>query len=68
MKYEDIKQYERKFVKILLKNNYRYSGIISEVNETSLKITDKFQQIVTIDLDNISVITPINEAWRKNDF
>ena len=57
MKYDDVKKYENKKVMILLKNKFRYSGIIKKVNEDSIVLNDKYGQDVLIDIPDIAVLS-----------
>ena len=57
MKYEEVKKYEGKQVLILLKNKFRYSGVIKAVNQGSIVLNDKFKQDVLIDIEEISVLS-----------
>ena len=67
MKKEDLLCYKRKKVKILLKNRFVYTCIIEEFLEDCIKIRDKFGNLVTISLDDISMITELRgEENAKN--
>ncbi len=66
MKKEDILCYERKKIKILLKNKFVYTCVIKEFLEDSIKIRDKFNNLVVISLDDISMITDLN--GDRNDY
>lgn len=59
-KESEYQSYLGKIVKILLTNNYSYTGKVLEVNENSLTILDKFEQKVTFHLNSIMIITEVN--------
>lgn len=56
MRYEEIKNYEGKNVKLILTNTYRYKAFVKKVSESSVLIIDKYNQSVTISLDNVALI------------
>ena len=62
MKKEDVLCYEGKTIKILLKNNFIYTCTIREFLDDCIKIRDRFGNLVTISLGNISMITEIRRA------
>jgi hypothetical protein len=56
VKVEDLKIYRKKKIKLLLKNRFVYSCVIEEFLENSIKIRDKFGNVIIISVDDISVI------------
>jgi len=46
-------------VRIILKNNFHFSGIIKKENETHLTLDDKFGKEVIISKDSISIMEVI---------
>ena len=64
MKKKDIKRYEGKRLKILLKNNFFYTCNIEEVMQDCIRIKDKFGNSILISLEDISMVTVIGE-WKK---
>jgi len=60
MKKEDVLCYAEKRIKILLKNRFVYNCMIEEFLEDSIKIRDKFGNLVLISLEDIAVITEFN--------
>lgn len=67
MKQESLETYEGKEVKLLLKNGFRYRGLLKTVNDTEIILLDKFSQIVSISLDEISLIIENKENEVKSD-
>ena len=65
MKKNEILCYEGKKIKILLKNNFVYTCFIEEYFEDSIKIKDKFGNLVIISLENISMITELNQRREE---
>jgi hypothetical protein len=65
MKKEDLRCYEGKKIKILLKNNFVYTCSIQEFLEDCIKIRDRFGNLVLVSLGDISMITEIQEDFRK---
>ena len=62
MKREDLIGYEKKKVLLVLKNGYNYTGKTLEFNEETIKILDKFNLTVKLDIDSISVIEEVRDA------
>lgn len=61
MKKEDVESYQGKRIKIFLKTTFVYTGLIIELTDSSVKIKDKYDSDVIISLDDISVITEVEE-------
>ena len=59
MREEEIKKYKDKYIKILLRNNFTYSGRIISISEESLNLIDKYKNNVTISLEDISIIMEV---------
>jgi hypothetical protein len=58
MKYDDVAYYNgKKDCKLMLKNSFIFTGEVLSVNETCMKFRDKFEKILTVDLDDISMIS-----------
>ena len=57
MKIEELKYYENKKIKILLKTGFVYTGLIEEFLSDSIRLRDKFNKVVTLTVDNINSIT-----------
>ena len=55
-------RYQSKHVRIILKNNFHYTGLVLETSENKLLIKDKFNKEVLIDLDDISVLEVTDDA------
>ena len=51
-----IERYERKKVKLFLKDGDLYSGTVEVIGDDSLSLVDKFGLNVTINFDNIALI------------
>jgi len=62
MKQEEIIKYERKKVSLILKNNFGYKGILNKVYEDSIDFTDMYDTEMTISIDNIAMISILNES------
>lgn len=62
MKKEDVLCYDGKRIKILLKNKFIYTCIIEEFLEDSVRVKDKFGNLVTISFDEISMVTELSGA------
>lgn len=62
MKQEEVKKHVGKKVKIILTNNYRYSGIVLKVDEECLLLKDKFSNNVSIDLSSIMLFEEVNDG------
>lgn len=56
---KDIQFYKNKKVKLLLKNQFRYVGIIIGVSDDDLTLLDKWNSNVRISLDEISLIQEV---------
>ena len=64
MNVNDLKCYENKKIKILLKTRFVYTGHIIEFLDDAIKFRDKENSIVIISLDNISTITELNGGYN----
>lgn len=64
MKKEDVLCYKGKPIKIILKNGFIYTCKIIEFLDDCIKVRDKYENLVTISLDNISMII---ERSRKDE-
>lgn len=60
MKKERLKHLKTKKVKLNLKNNYVYTGIVQSLNDDCLFLLDKFQTMVIISLDEIISISNLD--------
>ena len=49
-------RYAGKKVRIILKNNFHYTGLILEASENKILIKDKFDNEVLISLDEVLVM------------
>jgi len=61
MKKEELECYLGRQIKLILKNNYYYSGKIKSLDQDSLLLIDKFGSLVTIPYEEISLITEVRE-------
>lgn len=61
MKREDLEFYEKKKIKIILRNTYQYTGVIKKINEDSIVLLDKFNKYITISIPDISQIEEVRE-------
>jgi len=64
MKRGDILCYQNKTVKIILKNRFVYCCKIEEFLDDSIKIRDKFNNLVLISLEDIMLITEFNNGGK----
>lgn len=65
LSYEALKKYEGLLVLIVLKNNFKYQGIVKEVSEEQIVVLDKFSQLVTILPEQINLITDKKKIGDK---
>ena len=56
MKPEEAIKFKNKHIKIVLTNNYRYSGKVLDVNEDSLILLDKFGSEIILRLGNLMIV------------
>lgn len=61
MKQEETIQFKSKKVKIVLTNNYRYSGEVLEITEDSLILLDKFGSEIMLRLGNLMIVEVIKD-------
>lgn len=61
MKEEEAKKTINKNVRILLSNNFSFSGKVLDVSEETLKLFDKFGNRVSIKLSDIMVLTEVSQ-------
>lgn len=54
----EAKKHIGKQVRILLSNNFHYSGKILDVSEDTLVLLDKFSQEVSLRLQDVMIFTP----------
>jgi len=54
---EIIKQYLGKFIKVLLKNRYKFSGKLLKVNENSITLDDIKDGVTELDISSIGSIS-----------
>lgn len=52
----DAERYAGKKVRIILKNNFHYTGLVIDTSENKILIKDKFSNEVMISLDDISLM------------
>lgn len=50
-----------KSVKIILSNNFHFTGIVLEVTEKTMIILDKFKQRTTLNKEDIVILTEVNQ-------
>ena len=67
MKREEVMIYENKKVKIFLKNKFVYTCRVISVLEDSIRIIDKYHNLITISLKDISIITEMNEELEDEE-
>jgi len=65
MEVEEIKRYSGKKCLIILRNDFRYTGIIPHFVGRTFSIIDKYGSSVTIDCGVISLITELNGGNNK---
>ena len=53
MKREDLEFVREKRIKLFLKNNIFYSGIIQNIHEDSFIFLDKFSNTIIINIDSV---------------
>lgn len=56
MKQEEAIKFKNKNVKIVLTNNYRYSGEVLDISEDSLILLDKFGSEIMLRLGNLMIV------------
>lgn len=58
MNKEELQYYKNnnKAIKVTLKNNFRYSGIIIELLENSFRFKDRFEGVITIPYEEIRLL------------
>lgn len=56
MRRKDLELYQKRKIKIILKNTYQYTGKIQKINEETLVMLDKFNKLITISISDISQI------------
>jgi hypothetical protein len=66
MKKEDIEKFRGKNIKIILKNQFIYNCKIQEINDDSVGILDKFNNLVFINYDMIGAITENEKTKFRN--
>ena len=59
MKQQEATKYKDKNVRIVLTNNYRYSGKVLEIGEESLILFDKFNSKISLRLANLMIVEVI---------
>jgi len=66
MKKEELSFYiGKKEIRIILKNNYKYTGKIIELMQDSLRFDDRFEGIVTIPYEEIRLVSEISKhKWK----
>ena len=68
MKEEEARQKIGKKVRILLRNNFTYSGVVLGVTADTIVITDKFNSRVSIYLNDIMICSEISLKWQLFDW
>ena len=61
MNKEQFLQYKEKKICLKLRTGLNFSGYIHEIQEDTLVIVDKFNQLVSIDIQDISVIFEVQK-------
>jgi len=61
MERKELEKYQKKKVKITLKNGVFFSGFIQNINFTTLLLKDKFDCDVTLDISSISSINEVQQ-------
>ena len=56
MEREQIRNYLGEKILLILKSGYKYTGVISELHDTSLTFLDKYNFKVLVSYDEIAVI------------
>ncbi len=67
MKEEDLRSYEGKNIKILLKNGFVYTCEIKRFLGDCIKIVDKFDKEILISLDEISMVSEVSVMGDANE-
>lgn len=65
MEEKQLRNYEGKEVRILLRNGYTYRGKVVEIGESTLSLFDKFENNIIIDLNAIEMISDIYNEKGK---
>ena len=61
MEIEQIKKYLGQRIILILKSNFKYTGVISELHDSSLTFLDKYNFEILVSYDEISVIAPARD-------
>lgn len=61
MKQQEAQQYLNKKIRIILKNNFRFSGLVLEIGEDTLRLEDRFEGIISVSLSDIMLVTEVRE-------
>lgn len=62
MRKKEAEQYVGRKIKLILRNNFHYSGKILSVSEDTLSIMDKFNHHVSINLNDIMIFEEVENA------
>ena len=62
MKKAEAEQYLDKKVKIILSNNFHFSGLVASVLEDTLILFDKFDVTVSIKLSDIMILSEVSNG------
>jgi len=57
----EAERYVGRKVRIILKNNFHYTGLVIDTSENKILIKDKFSNDVLISLDDISLMEVLQE-------
>ena len=63
MQPEILKQHEGKKCRIVLRNNYNYTGIIPKIKSDTLTLKDKFGNLITINCGDIMVVEELGDRY-----
>lgn len=62
MRKEEAELYAGKKIKIILRNNFHYNGIIISISNDTLTIKDKFQNNVSLRLGDIMIFEEVENG------
>lgn len=64
MNKEELQYYEKNnlAIRVTLKNNYKYSGVIIELLENSFRFKDRYEGVITIPYDEIRLLAESQEV------
>lgn len=67
MEKEDLKIYLHKKVRLILKSGYNYHGYVLSLGDDFIRFKDKYNRMVIVKLDDISLIEEFKEWAMKKE-